>query len=103
MNYKNIKTGVVISSHEYYRLPHHLQIMFVGSYDTITHYPSGDEGDFDWLSIALGISIVNEIFDNSSSVGGLIDDSDDNSSSSNSDFSGFGGGDFGGGGAGSDF
>ena len=99
MNYKNIKSGVVISTNEYYRLPNRLKNLFVGSYDSITHNaPSNYDNSSDWLETAIGISLIEDAVPSSSND---FDDSPSGSSGddSNTDFD-FGGGEFGGGGAG---
>lgn len=98
MNYKNIKSGVVISSDEYYRIPNKLKNAFVGTYDSVTHRAPDNNysNSFDWLETAIEISLIE------SAVGSFDSPSydttvDDSPSSPDVDF---GGGDFGGGGAG---
>jgi len=103
MNYKNIKSGVVksgmvISSDDYHRLPHRLQKLFVGTYDSVTYgaRPSqySNDDDFGWIETAIGVSAIESTFDTSN-----LDTDISFDTSSNDDIE-FGGGDFGGAGAG---
>lgn len=99
MNYKNIKTGKVISGTCYNRLSYMERKQYVLTSESPTHKFSDDDDSMDFLTPL----IVGEIIGSALSDIGSSDNSasfDSGSSSDNNSSTDFGGGDFGGAGAG---
>lgn len=89
-NYKNIRTGVVISMYEYFKLPNFKRNDYVKEYTYTSHKQDNNSDSLDFITgVATGLVIDN-----------IIDsfDNDKYNSSSDGSFSS-GGGDFGGGGS----